>query len=193
LQVAGDITPDTTATKNLGSAGLRWNNIYLSNPPDVSSDARLKKDVKTSDLGLDFINSLRPVSWTWRDPHRGTTQHYGVIAQETESAIAKAKGQDSRNIIVAHDEETDSYSVRYTELISPLIKAIQEIFKDLQDVKAENAIQARQIASKVDQEALDAANAMIQNLEAENSKIKQENAAIKAYLCAKDPAAGICK
>lgn len=193
LQVAGDITPDTTATKNLGSAGLRWNNIYLSNPPDVSSDARLKKDVKTSDLGLDFINSLRPVSWTWRDPHRGTTQHYGVIAQETESAIAKAKGQDSRNIIVAHDEETDSYSVRYTELISPLIKAIQEIFKDLQDVKAENAIQARQIASKVDQEALDAANAMIQNLEAENSKFKQENAAIKAYLCAKDPAAGICK
>jgi trimeric autotransporter adhesin len=190
LQVAGDITPDTTATKNLGSGSLRWNNIYLSNAPDVSSDARLKKDVKTSDLGLDFINSLRPVSWTWKDQSRGTTQHYGVIAQEAESAIAKAKGEDSKNVIVTHNLETDSYSVRYTELISPLIKAIQEIYSDLLGVKAVINTQERQIAnievSKADQAALNAANAKIQKLEA-------ENAAMRAYLCSKDSKATICK
>lgn len=54
----------------------------------MSSDARLKKDVQTFDLGFDFINSLRQVSWTSKDQGQGTTQHYGVITQEKESAIA---------------------------------------------------------------------------------------------------------
>ncbi|MBL7556614.1 MAG: tail fiber domain-containing protein [Bdellovibrionaceae bacterium] len=190
LQVAGDITPDTTASKNLGSGSLRWNNIYLSNAPDVSSDARLKKDVQTSDLGLDFINSLRPVSWTWKDANQGTTEHYGVIAQETESAIAKAKGNNSSNVIVTHNEETDSYSVRYTELISPIIKAVQELYNKLVGID-------RDIASiklqKADQEALNAvkaeSDAKIKQLESENKtkdrkiqSLEQENEAIKARL-----------
>ncbi|MGE9743863.1 tail fiber domain-containing protein [Bdellovibrio bacteriovorus] len=138
LQVAGNITPDITASKNIGSSTLRWNNIYLSNAPDVSSDARLKKNVKDSDLGLGFINSLRPVSWTWKDENQGATEHYGVIAQEAELAIAKAKGEPS-DVIVTHNEDSDSYSVRYTELIAPIIKAVQELYRDLLDVKAANA------------------------------------------------------
>ena len=145
LQVAGDVTPDITASKNLGSSTLRWSNIYLSNAPDVSSDARLKKDVQDSDLGLEFINSLRPVSWTWKDQSQGNTQHYGVIAQEAESAIAKTKGGNSNNVIVTHNEETDSYSVRYTELISPLIKAVQELYNDLLRIRADSAAKDKKI------------------------------------------------
>lgn len=184
LQVAGDIAPDTTATKNLGSGSLRWNNIYLSNAPDVSSDERLKKEIKTSDLGLDFINNLEPVSWVWKDPKRGTVQHYGVIAQQAEAAIAKAKGQATPNVIVSHNEESDSYSVRYTELISPIIKAIQELYQEVLGVKSVNDSQTRQIASTDEK---------LQKLESENDSLKQENAAIKKYLCEKDPSAPICK
>ena len=167
LQVAGDITPDTTATKNIGSSSLRWNNIYLSNAPNVSSDSRLKKNVKNSDLGLNFINSLRPVSWTWKDANQGAEEHYGVIAQEAEAAIAKAKGNNSNNVIVTRDEETDGYSVRYTELISPLIKAFQELYnkfvgldRDIASIKVQ----------KADQEAL---NALNHKLEVEN-KVKDQ-------------------
>ncbi len=170
LQVGGDITPSGMAPYDIGSTALRWNTIYLSNAPDVSSDARLKKEVKTSDLGLDFINSLRPVSWIWKDQRQGAIQHYGVIAQEAELAIAKAKGQDASNVIVTHDEVADSYSVRYTELISPLIKAIQDLY-----IKV--VITERDIASiktqKAEQEALDAANAKIEKLEAENAAMKE--------------------
>lgn len=78
-----------------------------------------------------------------------------MIAQEAESAIAKAKGKDSSNVIVTHNEETDSYSVRYTELISPLIKAIQELYNDLLGVKAVNDTQDREIASKADKTEVD--------------------------------------
>lgn len=179
LQVAGDITPDTTATKKLGSTALRWSHIYLSNAPDVSSDVRLKKDVKPSDLGLDFVNSLRPVSWTWKDPRMGSTQHYGVIAQETKAAIAKAKAnsQMGSDAFVSHDEATDSYSVRYTELIAPLIKAIQELYHDLQIVKDTNKNQNHEIASKADRADLIAmkieADAKIKKLEAENAELSR--------------------
>lgn len=158
LQVAGNITPDITASKNIGSSTLRWNNIYLSNAPDVSSDARLKKNVKDSDLGLGFINSLRPVSWTWKDENQGTVEHYGVIAQEAELAIAKAKGEPS-DVIVTHNKDSDSYSVKYTELIAPLIKAVQEMYQDVVSIKAANTIQARQIASKADLEVVEALKA----------------------------------
>lgn len=166
LQVAGDITPRSTGSNNLGSGALRWQNIYLTNAPDVSSDSRLKKDIETSDLGLDFINSLRPVSWVWKDPKQGTSRHYGVIAQEAESAIAKAKGLDPSNVIVSHDKKSDSYSVRYTELIAPLIKAIQELYHSLLGVK-----------SDVDQLKLENAE-----LKARVDRAEQENVAMKARL-----------
>ncbi|WP_347357516.1 tail fiber domain-containing protein [Bdellovibrio sp.] len=169
LQVAGNITPDVTASKDIGSSTLRWNNIYLTNAPNVSSDARLKKNVKDSDLGLGFINSLRPVSWTWKDENQGTTEHYGVIAQEAELAIAKAKGGLS-DVIVTHNKDSDSYSVRYTELIAPIIKAVQELYRDLLDVKNVNALQARQIASKADIETVEVLKA---ENEAKDLKIRE--------------------
>jgi hypothetical protein len=118
-----------------------------------TSDRRAKKDIIPSDLGLEFINSMAPVSYHWREGD--SARHYGVIAQDTEAAIARAKGLSAQspevdNVIVYHDHETDKYGVRYTELISPLIKAIQEFYaefrssrtdieRELASVKAENA------------------------------------------------------
>lgn len=157
LSVSGQILPDVTATRNLGSGALRWNSIYLSNAPDVSSDARLKKDIRNSDLGLDFVNTLRPVSWLWKDNQLGTSRHYGVIAQEAESAITKAKGHDSENSIVVHNKETDSYSVRYTELISPMIKAVQELYSKVNQIMSDS----------------EAKDQKIQELQQENQVMKQ--------------------
>jgi hypothetical protein len=168
--------------------------VFLSNAPDVSSDSRLKKNVKASDLGIDFINSLRPVSWNWKDQSQGSALHYGVIAQEVELAMARAKGHDSDdNSIVSHDEKNDIYSVRYTELISPLIKAVQDLYQYFLAIKEivehhSQKIMELQI-SKADQASLQAANLRIQNLEAENIKIKvqaekqnQENLALRSRL-----------
>ena len=45
------------------------------------SDARLKKDIETIEDGLAMVRSLRPVTFTWRDPAITGRQH-GFIAQE---------------------------------------------------------------------------------------------------------------
>lgn len=45
---------------DIGSAAQRVANIYLSNAPNVGSDRRMKKNISGSDLGLTFINLLKP-------------------------------------------------------------------------------------------------------------------------------------
>ena len=133
-----------------------------------TSDRREKKDIYNTDLGLDFINKLRPVSYRWNTGVDNDV-HYGLIAQEAEQVIAEV-GKTEKTSIVTHDETTDRYGVRYSELISPLIKAVQQLYNRLVGVDRETA-----------------------SVKAENEKLKQENAAIKAYLCSKDKKAAICK
>jgi hypothetical protein len=186
LQVAGVISSSADNTYDLGTSALRFKDIYAANNVIQTSDARLKTDVKDSDLGLDFIANLRPVSYHWKegDPKL----HYGVIAQETEKVLQQAKKRSGRvdevdNVIVTHDEKTDRYGVRYTELIAPLIKAIQELYADLMGHENRIAAQEREVAS---------VNAKLDAKDKEIQKLKEENAAIKAYLCSKDKSAPIC-
>jgi hypothetical protein len=61
---AEGLSPWTTNAADIGTASLRVKDIYLTNAPNVSSDERNKTDIVDSDLGLEFIQGLRPVSYT---------------------------------------------------------------------------------------------------------------------------------
>ena len=140
LQVAGDITPEATNTRSLGSTSLRWTKIWTTdidstNAINISSDRRLKKNIQDTKLGLDFINLLRPVSYYWKSGN-DKDLHYGLIAQETEKTLLKFKqGKPSSSLpIVSYDKKNDRYGIKYTELISPLIKAVQEVFTSIKTI-----------------------------------------------------------
>jgi hypothetical protein len=64
IEAAGTTRPAANNTYDLGSATYRWATIYAQNALNTS-DARLKKEVTTSSLGLDFINQLNPVQYKW--------------------------------------------------------------------------------------------------------------------------------
>ena len=51
----------------LGSSSSRWYRLFAQFSTDVSSDERLKEDIVDINQGLDFINDLRPVEFTWKD------------------------------------------------------------------------------------------------------------------------------
>jgi hypothetical protein len=146
--------------------------VYATNGTIQTSDARKKKDINNSDLGLEFINSLRPVSYHWK-AGPDDDLHYGLIAQETEKAISEAKAKSGikpkagEQIIISHDLKTDNYGLKYTELLSPVIKAIQDLYSEVME---KDAAKDRAI-----------------------SKLEAENATMKAYLCAKDRNAPFCK
>jgi hypothetical protein len=174
LQVAGVISPSVNNTYTLGNATYRFTEVYATNGVINTSDRREKKDISDTDLGLDFINRLRPVSYRW-NTGVDSDVHYGLIAQEAEQAIADT-GRSEKTSIVTHDEKTDRYGVRYSELISPLIKAVQELYRKIVGIEAQQNAQERKIAE----------------LESRAQKAEQENAAIKAYLCSKEKNAAIC-
>lgn len=187
LQVAGVISPATNNTYTLGNATYRFTEVYATNGVINTSDRREKKDIYNTDLGLDFINKLRPVSYRWNTGVDNDV-HYGLIAQEAEQALSEVRGNESKTSIVTHDEKIDRYGVRYSELISPLIKAAQELYSRIVGIESRQDSQLRELASvKANSEE------RISNLESENKKLKQENDAIKTYLCHKDPSAPICK
>jgi hypothetical protein len=101
--------------------------------PTVGSDIRFKKDIVDSDLGLDFLLKLRPVSYKLKTEGLNEGTSYGFIAQEIESIL------DGKNTKMIYTENTkDAYKyVRYDDLIAPTVKAIQEQQKQIEALKAE--------------------------------------------------------
>jgi len=63
----GVLQPYADNTYDLGTSGARFVDIYATNATIQTSDQRLKNNITDSDLGLDFINALRPVSYKWNE------------------------------------------------------------------------------------------------------------------------------
>jgi hypothetical protein len=99
----------------------------------IGSDLRLKKDIVTSNYGLNFINKLRPVTYKMKT---GPTElQSGFIAQEVEAA-ANSIGYEF-NGIVKPQSDTDFYSLRYAGFVVPLVKAVQEQQTEIETLKKE--------------------------------------------------------
>lgn len=66
--LAKDMLPGVNNTYDSGSATFAWADIYSVNAPTTTSDARMKENITSlTDLSLDLINLLNPVSYKWKD------------------------------------------------------------------------------------------------------------------------------
>jgi len=59
------VWPVADNTAPMGATGHRWTAVWAVTGTIQTSDARLKKNVQDSPLGLAFIEDLRPVSYQW--------------------------------------------------------------------------------------------------------------------------------
>jgi hypothetical protein len=133
------------------------------------SDARFKKNVKDDVKGLDFINKLRPVTYTFdtrkfdefllknmpdsvrqarmKDLDYGPSSnivHTGFMAQEVEKA-AKETGFSFDGVNIPENED-QNYGVAYSQFVVPLVKAVQEQQQQIEELKDENkALKAENI------------------------------------------------
>jgi hypothetical protein len=98
-----------------------WSNI---------SDMRRKKDIKDITVGLDFINGLRPVEF--RMIQGNDRLDFGFIAQDIEALL----GMDYNVLGVGGDSDR-TLSLRYTDFIAPVVKAIQEQQGIISELRAE--------------------------------------------------------
>lgn len=90
------------------------------------SDLTLKTNIKDLSNSLDILDSIRPVSFDWKD--NGVTA-YGVIAQELEKVLPQLVNENPDNGIKA---------VSYTQLIPFLIDAVKQLKKEVDTLKAAN-------------------------------------------------------
>lgn len=88
----------------------------------ITSDKRMKSDIKTAELGLDFIKTLNPVSYHRSNDESKKTE-YGFIAQEVEEALNRA---GAKNTGIITKDDAGKYGMRYNDLIAPMVKAIQQ-------------------------------------------------------------------
>lgn len=105
---------------------IRWTAVYAVNGTIQTSDKREKKKIVNSDLGLDFVRALRPISYHWKKNDNG--KHYGFIAQEILETLS---GKEFSGI-----DQNEKLGLNYSELIAPIVKAIQDL-----DKKVEKLIQ----------------------------------------------------
>jgi hypothetical protein len=124
-----------TGTANAAGSGMNFNctisgyqfagsgNTLTLQP---ISDKRLKENIEPETLGLDFVNALKPVTYNMIGQQR---KAHGFIAQDIEALIAGAN--DSLKI-----ENADGMKgVDYMSLIAPLVKAVQELTKRIQELE----------------------------------------------------------
>ena len=100
----------------------------------ITSDKRWKSEIQKSNLGLDFIKKLNPVSYV-RNNDESKKIEYGFIAQELEEAL---NNSDATNNGIITKDDAGMYSVRYNDLLSPMVKAIQELEEENQILKNQN-------------------------------------------------------
>lgn len=136
----------------------------------TTSDGRFKTNIKEEVKGLAFINLLRPVVYNFdtkkyeqflmqnyseaqrNERMKGREEDFikttairqtGFIAQEVLEA-AKTSGYDFNGVHVP-ENPTDNYSMSYEKLVVPMVKAIQELSKENNELKATLQKQQAQI------------------------------------------------
>ena len=113
-----------------GNANFRWKGIYSAAAVNVSSDERLKENIVKlhADEAVDFINSVDVCSFNYIGDN---AEQIGVMAQDI-----LAKAPNLSKALVTQDEN-GYYGVKTSDLVFPLIIAVQELTKQLKELKGE--------------------------------------------------------
>ena len=151
----GELNPRYVYGTNLGSSSYPYANLYVATARAASylslSDQNLKTEITDETKGVDFLKTLRPITYKWRETpddktreiRAGIRKHHGFVAQEVRTALGDDAANDGMwcndtipavpgettedGTVVPARDEREEQSIRYQELIGPIVKAIQEL------------------------------------------------------------------
>jgi hypothetical protein len=158
IAIGRDVS-STTDTVRIGDGGTYIQAAYDNSSWSTGSDRRIKKDIENSDIGLDFINALRPVSFKFKQPEdivgdeeqaikdciskvdddgnetvsKSAETRRGFIAQEVKEAI-DSLGLSGENL--GWSEALDGVQrVGSGDFIPALVAAVQELSQKVKDLE----------------------------------------------------------
>ena len=145
---ADAVRPIGDNNTDLGLGSNAWKDLYYDGTANPS-DERDKDNITDLDLGLGFIQNLRPVTFNWnrRNGESDDVVHMGVVAQEVKAAL------DSEGVVgdwaiwrefladesPEHQHDRLAYDkqfVSYQEMIPAVIKAVQELSEKIEELEA---------------------------------------------------------
>jgi hypothetical protein len=101
------------------------------------SDARLKKDVRAIEGGLETVRALRPVTFAWRDPAIAG-RHHGFIAQEVREVVPDLVSTTTDGTL----------ALDTTEMLPILMQAVKELDAQNDELRREvEALRAGRVAA----------------------------------------------
>ena len=157
-QTSDDIRPSTDNSFDLGQSNRRFDDVFATNGTIQTSDITLKENIETTDLGLDFLNDLTPIEFTWKDG--GVRTHLGFSAQDIKEKLITHKGADQNmavytqgsyetyyekenedefggfDLVEVEEHDFERFGLRHNELIPVLTKAIQELSEKVNSLTA---------------------------------------------------------
>jgi len=111
-----------------GNVSLYGNGKVFGSSHPISSDRRLKDDIKQLDsqFGIEFLNKLKPVEYVFKDDK--DYKKFGFIAQDVTSSLSEYNLDTTNSSLVEKSPNGDGLMhLNYSELISPLVLAIQQL------------------------------------------------------------------
>ena len=139
---SSDDLPLPTTSKGAAYAGYFDGNVKVASTltaaaVSTTSDARLKDNIQyLSSSTINVLNMLRPITYNFKNDSsqyvyvKGAKEmdatHYGLVAQDVQQVLPD----------IVYEGNYGYLSVNYTELIPLLIKAVQELSEEVDELKA---------------------------------------------------------
>ena len=131
---------NSSNTITLGNSSITTIRAQV-NTITLLSDARDKTAITALPVGLDFVNSLNPVKFTWqmREPNevKDGTSEAGFIAQDLKAAQENAGAADYLGLV--YEDNPEKLEASPGKLIPVLVKAIQELSAKVDELEAKLA------------------------------------------------------
>lgn len=137
-----DLTNTTTVgngAKVYRSNLIRFGNenvvsIYGQVPFSAINDKRSLENISPLPVGLDLVTKLKPTQYT-RIGDSTQKKEWGIVAQDLQQTLNDLDLTHT-GIIQSDNTQEQVLILRYTDLIAPMIKAIQELSQENQELKA---------------------------------------------------------
>ncbi|PSR04383.1 MAG: hypothetical protein BRD50_03765, partial [Bacteroidetes bacterium SW_11_45_7] len=132
--INNQFSPAKDNLHDLGSSGLRWDEVFAQNGNIQTSDRRDKKNIRDLNYGLDKIMKLDPVTYQWKEDVAGMDakdQRIGLIAQEVHKVLDEVvKTEETVTVqekpLKKEVKEMERWGIYYSDIIPVLVQSVQD-------------------------------------------------------------------
>ena len=138
---------DSYVTIGTGGTNYIYNQFNTNATWTKASDERIKRNINDDDLGLEFINKLRPVTYQWRASYDIPKDIIGYSEENTQDTETVMHGLIAQEVKAALDDcgidtfggwnvrEADGLQgVSTSMFVLPLINAVKELSTQVEEI-----------------------------------------------------------